>query len=274
MEGLLSSRKNPRIQFLDKLKKRSERDERGTYIIEGLRELQRAHRAQCLRELYACPSHFPSPEHETFLQELRAEAHIPLHEVSPYAFEKISLREGPDGLLGLGLPFEKKLEQITWSENPLLLGVEGIEKPGNLGALARSADAAGVDAFVVLNPRSDLRNPQCIRSSQGAVFSLPIALLSYAEWEAFSREKAWQWLVLSPRAETPFWSLDLRQPTALILGSEKEGLSSPWFQHPLATPARIPQRGISDSLNVSVAAAVVLYEALRQRRIFVSNAEG
>jgi TrmH family RNA methyltransferase len=273
MEGLLSSRKNPRIQFLDKLKKRSEREKHGTYLIEGLRELRRAHRAQCLQELYACPTHFPSPEHGIFLQELETEARIPLHEVSPYAFGKISLREGPDGLLGLGLPFEKQLEQIAWSENPLLLVVEGIEKPGNLGALARSADAAGVDAFVLLNPRSDLHNPQCIRASQGAIFSLPIALPPYGEWEAFSRDRAWQWLVLSPRAETPFWSLDLRRPTALILGSEKEGLSSPWFRHPLATPARIPQRGISDSLNVSVAAAVVLYEALRQREVPVANVE-
>ncbi|MDR3143663.1 MAG: hypothetical protein LBT57_02335 [Puniceicoccales bacterium] len=256
------------------MKKRSERDAHGTYIIEGLRELQRAHRAQCLRELYSCPSHFSSPEHGIFLHKLEAEASIPVYEVSPYAFEKISLREGPDGLLGLGIPFEKQLEQIAWSENPLLLGVEGIEKPGNLGALARSADAVGVDALVVLSPRSDLCNPQCIRASQGAIFSLPIALPSYSEWEAFSRDRAWQWIVLSPRAEIPFWSLDLRRPTAIILGSEKEGLSSPWFQDPLATPARIPQWGISDSLNVSAAAAIVLYEALRQRRAISSNAEG
>jgi len=266
MGDILSSRKDPRIAFLDRLKERSGREEHRACLVEGLRELRRAWQARCVREVYFCPHDFPSAEHGAFLRQLREASRIPLQEVSAYAFAKISRREGPDGLLGVGNFFGKKLKELVLSANPLLLVAERIEKPGNLGALVRSADSAGADALVLLEPRCDLYNPNAIRASQGAIFSLPVALSSYGEWKMFCQDRGWQWILLTPRAEVPFWSLDLRKPTALILGSEKDGLEEHWFEDPLSKRAQIPQCGVSDSLNVSVAAAVVLYEALRQRR--------
>jgi TrmH family RNA methyltransferase len=272
MEDILSSRKNPRIRFLDKLKKRSARDEHKVYLVEGLRELMRAYQARCLREIYCCPAYFSSPEHHTFQQRLLVEAIIPVYEVSAYAFEKISLREGMDGLMGIGLPLPKRDWQ--WLDHrtaPLVLVVEYIEKPGNLGAMMRSADAVGADAMIILDPSTDLYNPHCIRASQGAIFSIPVILTHFQEWERYGRTKKWQWVVLTPHAEVDFWSLDMRPATAIVLGSEKDGLADHWFQHPSSRSVKIPQRGMSDSLNVSVAAAVALYEAVRQRTYTAST---
>jgi TrmH family RNA methyltransferase len=143
--------------------------------------------------------------------------------------------------------------------------VENIEKPGNLGAVIRSADSAKVDAVVLLGTGTDLYNPHCIRASQGAIFSVPIFCSYYQEWERYSREREWQWVAMAPRGKADFWSIDMTRPTAIILGSEKEGLPEYWWEHSLSQSVKIPQHGISDSLNISVAAAVVLYEALRQR---------
>jgi TrmH family RNA methyltransferase len=269
MVDVISSRKNPRIQFLNALKKRSVREEHRAYLIEGLRELQRAYQAQQLREIYICPHYFSSPEHSTFQQQLLSEARIPCHEVSAYAFEKISLRAGTDGLLGVGIPLKCDWSRLALPENPLLLVVENIEKPGNLGALLRSADSAKADAVIILDPGTDLYNPNCIRASQGAIFSIPILLSHYQEWESYGRDRTWQWIVMTPHAEAHFWSVDMRRPTAIVLGSEKNGLRDHWFAHPSAKIVKIPQYGISDSLNVSVAAAVVLYEAVRQRHRWV-----
>ena len=169
MSDILSSRKNPRIQFLDKLKKRSARDEHEVYLVEGLRELMRAYQAHCLREIYCCPAYFSSPEHNAFQQRLLAEAIIPVYEVSAYAFEKISLREGMDGFIGIGLPLpERDWQWLDRLATPLVLVVEHIEKPGNLGAMMRSADAVGADAMIILDLSTDLYNPHCIRASQGA----------------------------------------------------------------------------------------------------------
>ncbi|MDR2420095.1 MAG: RNA methyltransferase [Puniceicoccales bacterium] len=266
MDDILSSRKNPRIQFLDKLKKRSARDEHKLYLVEGLRELMRAYQAHCLREIYCCPAYFSSPEYHAFRKHLLSEALIPVYEVSAYAFEKISLREGMDGLMGIGLPLPSRDWQLLdHLAAPLLLVVDHIEKPGNLGAMMRSADAVGADAMIVLDPSTDLYNPHCIRASQGAIFSIPVILTHFQEWEHYSQTKEWQWIVMTPHAKVDFWSIDMTRATAIILGSEKDGLADHWFQHSLSKSAKIPQRGLSDSLNVSVAAAVALYEAVRQR---------
>jgi TrmH family RNA methyltransferase len=118
---------------------------------------------------------------------------------------------------------------------------------------------------VLLGTGADLYNPHCIRASQGAIFSVPIFCSHYREWERYSRKKEWQWVAMTPHGEADFWSIDMTRPTAIILGSEKEGLQGYWWKHDLSKSVKIPQHGISDSLNISVAAAVVLYEALRQR---------
>jgi TrmH family RNA methyltransferase len=274
MGDTISSRKNPHIQFIDKLKKRAVRDQYRAYVVEGLRELKRAYQTQHLREIYFCPHYFSSQEHDAFLEQLSMESPIPHHEVSAYAFEKISLREGMDGLIGIGTPLKtlkKDLQQLALLDNPLILVAESIEKPGNLGAILRSADSAGVSAVVLLDPRTDLYNPNCIRASQGAIFSVPIIFSHYQEWEHYCREKEWQWIAMTPHAESHFWSIDMKQPTAIILGSEKDGLQENWFRHPLSKMVKIPHYGISDSLNVSVATAIVLYEAIRQRQSLSFN---
>ncbi|MDR0445383.1 MAG: RNA methyltransferase [Puniceicoccales bacterium] len=273
MGNIISSRKNPHIQFIDKLKKRAARDQYGAYIVEGLRELKRAYQTQHLREIYFCPHYFSSQEHGAFLQQLSTKSPVPQYEVSAYAFEKISLREGMDGFIGIGIPLKtlkSDLQQLVLFETPLILVAESIEKPGNLGAILRSADSAGVNAVVLLDPRTDLYNPNCIRASQGAIFSIPIILSYYQEWEYYCREKEWQWVVMTPHAESHFWSIDMKRPTAIILGSEKDGLRENWFRHPSSRMVKIPHHGISDSLNVSVATAIVLYEAVRQRTLYPS----
>lgn len=264
-DEVIQSRQNPRIQAVARLRDRSEREARGLFIAEGLRELSRALERQVgLGEVYFCPEIFRSVEAAELVSRCRL-AGVDCCEVGRSAFEKISGREGPDGLLGIAPTWDCSLGRLKLSANPLLLVAESVEKPGNLGALLRTADSAGCDALIVCDPITDVFNPNVVRSSQGAVFSVPVAVCSSAEVVAWMQSHGIRSLATSPAAPQSFWDVDCQGPIALLLGSEKDGLS-PFLLDSAQEKISIPQAGLSDSLNVSMAAGIVLFEVVRQRR--------
>ncbi len=264
-DEIIQSRQNPRVQAVARLRDRPEREARGRFIAEGLRELGRAlERKVKVEEIYFCPEMFRGSEAAELVSRCRS-AGIICCEVGRSAFEKMSGREGPDGLLGVAHTWECSLERLNLSDKPLLLVAESIEKPGNLGALLRTADSAGCEALIVCEPVTDVFNPNVVRSSQGAVFSVPVAVCTSEEAALWMKKKGVRTLATTPAATKTFWDVDCRGPVALLLGSEKDGLSNFWLEG-ADEKISIPQAGLSDSLNVSSAAAIVLFEAVRQRR--------
>ena len=266
MEDLyIQSRQNDQVKNLVKLRERKHRDRQSRFLVEGLREIGHALTAGFeITHLYYCTDFFPSERHATFISEQKAAARFPLIGMSPDAFTKASHREGPDGLMAIAVQQNNVLSDFKMSTPPLLLVLEGIEKPGNLGAILRSADGAGVDAVVLVDCVLDLYNPNAIRSSQGLLFALPIV--------STSRESLAQWLddnqiiccATTPDTEELHWDINYRQGIAIFMGSESDGLQPYWLDK-AAHKIRIPMAGQADSLNVAAAAAVCLYEARRQR---------
>jgi len=265
-DEVIHSRQNPRVQGVAKLRDRAVRDARGRFLVEGFRELSRAlERKVALEEIYFCPDLFKDvPASQALLGSARA-AGIALCELGDAAFDKVSGREGPDGLLGVAETWEVSLARLALGKDPLVLVAEAVEKPGNLGALLRTADSAGCAALIVCDPVTDLFNPNVIRASQGAAFSVPVSVASSPDAIAWAKAKGLRILATTPDGAKPLWDVDARGPVALVMGSEKDGLAPAWLA---AADARvfIPQAGLSDSLNVATAAAVCLFEAVRQRR--------
>lgn len=262
---IISSSQNERIKRLVALgHKRRDRQEAGVMLVEGHDELAVAvaHGVR-VRELYVCPELMGETGRSDLLQRVRT-AGAEVIEVSRPVFEKVAYREGPDGWLAVVPTIETDLDALKLSEAPLVLVCEGIEKPGNLGAMLRTAVAVGVDAVVVAGA-TDVANPNVVRASKGAVFAVPVA--------AASREKVLAWLkghnvrlvAAVPRAETVMWQADLASGgVAVAIGAEHEGLSDELLAA-ADVRVQIPMRGEIDSLNASVSAAVLLYEAARQR---------
>lgn len=264
-EAYIQSRQNEQIKNLVKLHERKHRDRQSCFLIEGLRELNHAIEAGIeILTIYFCPEHFPSDKHHILIDDQRAAGQCTLIRLSEEAFEKASHREGPDGLIALARQQGNCLEDLPLSKTPLLLIIEGIEKPGNLGAILRSADGAGIDAVILVDCVLDLYNPNAIRSSQGLIFALPIVHVD--------REMALQWLkqnnihtiATTPSTEKLHWNVDYRESTALLMGSESHGLSDFWLEN-ASERIRIPMLGQADSLNIAAATALCLYEARRQR---------
>jgi TrmH family RNA methyltransferase len=244
---------------------RAHREAQGRFLVEGRREIERAlARAGTIEEIYFCPEYFRPTQGDALL-EIAARAGVPLCQLAPPAFEKASLREGPDGLLAVARSWTLALGELTLSSTPLLLVVERVEKPGNLGALLRSADAAGVDGVIVCDPATDLFNPRVVRNSQGTLFSLPVAVAAAPAARDFLREKKAKIVATMPDTEKTYWDVDFRGPAAVAVGGEKDGLTAFWLDA-ADEKARIPMRGGADSLNVAAAATLVLFEAARQRR--------
>ena len=266
-EEFIQSRQNPRVKALQKLQDRAGRRKLGLFAIEGLRELSRAVETIEVDEIYFCPEFFKSEGHSAFVDKIRAEGRIELCRLSEGAFEKVSNREGCDGLLGVAKQWGGQLADIALDEakNALILVADGIEKPGNLGALMRSADALGADALVITNPVSDIFNPAVIRASQGAFFSVQTAVSMPAEVSYWLKQHNISAYGAHLGAQKFLWQADLKSPVAIVMGCEKDGLGEDWSLL-LDQRIKIPMSGMSDSMNVNVAAAVCLYEALRQRR--------
>ncbi len=184
--------------------------------------------------------------------------------VTRAVFEKISYRDNPDGWLGI-FPIPKtSLEDLELSASPLVIVAESVEKPGNLGAILRTADAAHVDALLVCDPRVDLWNPNVVRASRGAVFTVPTVEVDSSSALDWLKSKGIRVLAATPSAEILFTNIDLKQPTAIAVGTEDEGLTDFWMDN-ADLKVLIPMMGRVNSLNVSIATALITYEAVRQR---------
>ena len=190
---------------------------------------------------------------------------VNLTELSEAAFKVLSYRENPDGIIAVAERQEKRLTDLKLPKDALVVVVEGLEKPGNLGALLRTADGVGAHALFVTGRGTDLENPNVVRSSMGSVFSLPTLAVNSAELLSWLLREQFLLIATTPHTDTLYWDADLTGRTAILLGAEHSGLSPAW----LATgqPVRIPMQGRADSLNVATAGALLLYEALRQRHV-------
>ena len=186
--------------------------------------------------------------------------------VNRAVFEKMSYRENPDGWMAVFPIPHTALEDVELSDVPLVIVAESVEKPGNLGAILRTADAARVDALLVCDPRVDLWNPNVIRASRGAVFSVPTVECDNASALAWLKGGRIQILAATPSAEQVYSEINLRQPVAIAVGTEDEGLSTFWMSQ-ADVRVKIPMQGMVNSLNVSVSTALIVYEAVRQRNV-------
>jgi TrmH family RNA methyltransferase len=264
----LSSPQNPRIKQLLKLQQKSaERRALGLTLVEGLRELTIAVEAGvAVATIYTC---FELAG-DTGVAELKAlfvgHKDAPeWFEVTRPVFEKVAYREGSDGLLAVLKTPARTLADLRLPKNPLIVVLEAVEKPGNLGAILRTADAAPVDAVLIGDPRTDLFNPNAIRASIGCIFTVPTVAAPIADVLAFLKEKGIRTYAaaLTPEAHS-YLACDFRPPTALVLGTEADGLT-PATRQACDETIIIPMMGRIDSLNVSVAGAVLAFEAVRQR---------
>jgi TrmH family RNA methyltransferase len=275
----ITSPQNPRLKQLVKLRDRRPRDEADLFLIEGYRELKRALAAGVKpRELYCSPDWFLG-ENEPALIDGAQRAGAQVFELSKEAFAKVSYRDRPDGLLAVAPQWHHALADLDKKVGegpaptggskarlaaPLLLVVEAIEKPGNLGTLLRGADAAGVVAVIVCDPVTDIFNPNVVRSSTGVLFSMPVVAAGNAEVRTWLRTHGIRAVATTPAAPALYTSSDLRGPLAIIMGSEQYGLSEFWLNESDLL-VRIPMAGQADSLNVAMAAIITLFEAVRQR---------
>jgi TrmH family RNA methyltransferase len=265
-EPYIQSRQNDQVKNLVKLRERKHRDRQERFLVEGHREIGHAIGAGFeVEDLYYCPEFFPGENHASFISEIRKQGRLQITRLSEDAFRKASLREGPDGLLAVARQQANVLAQLKLPKDPLLLVLEGIEKPGNLGAILRSADGAGVDAIILVDCVLDLYNPNAIRSSQGLIFALPIIQTQRETLRGWLGQQNIKSCASTPDTSLLHWDVDLRGPSAIFMGSESDGLSDYWLQY-AGEKIRIPMQGRADSLNVAAAATVCLYEARRQRQ--------
>jgi TrmH family RNA methyltransferase len=261
MAPLITSLQNPMVKQLVKLRQRRERDRHQLMLIDGARALRLAlHTAWPLTTIYVA-DHL-AHVHRDLLQRARA-AGVPLQEVTAAVFHKIGYGDNPDGVLGVAAQPSAALARLPRVSTPLYVITEGLEKPGNLGAILRSADAAGVTGLIVCDSRTDIWNPNVIRASQGAFCTVPVAVTTAPEARAWLLQRQIQMLAAMPTAQRLYTEIDLCLPSALILGAEHSGVSTTWQGD---TPLRIPMAGQIDSLNVAQAASIILFEAVRQRR--------
>jgi RNA methyltransferase, TrmH family len=263
----IDSSKNPTIKALAELKERKGRESQQRYLIEGSRETLRALQGgEHMQMLLICPGLVDEQRAES--RELKAKAEgekIEILELSKAAFEKLSLRQNPDGIIAVAAIQKKILADVTLKENTLVLVIDGLEKPGNIGALLRSADAVNVDAVFVSGAGTDLYNPNVIRSSMGSLFSRPVLAIETNELLSFLHSKHFKIVAATPHTKNLYWHEDFTKSTAIILGTEHEGLSKTWLEA-ATSQVTIPMSGLADSLNVATAGALLLYEALRQRQ--------
>jgi TrmH family RNA methyltransferase len=261
---LLSSLANPRVKDVVRLRQRSHRDELNLMLIEGYRELKRAlDNGYRPSQLFTCPEFFMGT-HEGALIARAREARAEHVHCTRDVFAKMSARDRPDGLLAVGPQIRLRLADLRLPPNALVVVAEAIEKPGNLGTILRSSDAAGVHAVVVCDRCTDINNPNVVRASIGTLFSLPVVEATTEETLAFLREHGFKVLAATPHADQLYTAPDLTGPTAVVVGSEQYGLTETWLNAADAR-VRIPMLGQCDSLNVAAATTILLFEAARQR---------
>ncbi|MFH1497839.1 MAG: RNA methyltransferase [Verrucomicrobiota bacterium] len=267
----ITSLQNPRVKQLVKLRDRRPRDEAGVFLIEGYRQILRAlDKSIAITELYVCPDWFLGENEGALIARAEA-AGAQVFELSKDAFAKVAYRERPDGLLAVAPQWRRTLADLDAlvaargaGHAPFLLVVEAIEKPGNLGTILRSADAAGVDALIVCDPVTDLFNPNVVRASTGVLFSVPVIIASSTEVREWLRAAGVRSVATTPSATDLYTDTDLCGPLAIVMGSEQYGLSDYWLAE-ADQRVVIPMAGQADSLNVAMATIITLFEAVRQR---------
>lgn len=255
----IESVQNIKIKQIQRLKKNHERKKTGLFIIEGKEELRKALLSKINLE-YIFLSLDILKEIPDFLKEKQDQIFL----VSEEIFKKISYRENSEGVLAVAKRQELKLKDIELKENALILILESLEKPGNLGAILRTADAGGIDALIICDSHTDIYNPNVIRASIGAVFNLPLVLSKKEEVFLWLKKNKIKSFATSPRAKINYTQENFKDSLALIIGTEHEGLSEDCLRR-ADKQIKIPMFGKSDSLNASVSTAIIVYEIIRQR---------
>ena len=257
---------NPKIKKLVQLRNRKDRDQSHETIIEGYRELLRAVESNVrLSEFYFCPDLLKQYDREGLLDKV-LKLKIPMYEVHQPVFEKAAYGDRKEGCIAVASPVAWKLNDLKLPEQSCVVVVEKVEKPGNLGAMLRVCDGAGVDAVIVCEPKTDIYNPNAIRASVGTIFSVNVAAATNEEARNFLKAKKFKICATTPAAEQIYSKENLAPPLAIVVGSEDEGLTDFWIKN-ADVRVKIPMNGKADSLNVSVSTAILLYEALRQREL-------
>lgn len=261
MEQIISLQ-NPRIKNIVKLSKAKERKSQNIFVLEGARELTLALSSDYeLDSVFICWDIFSKSDYPQVLDNIPN--HLK-HEVSSSVFEKIAYREGSDGLISLMKPKSHNLSDLNVKETPFIIVLESVEKPGNLGAILRTADASKVDAVIICDPLTDIYNPNAIRSSVGCIFTVPTAVCTSEQALSWLHENKIKSFAAELTASNWYHETDYRQPSAIVMGTEADGLTSFWLDN-ADKRIKIPMRGKIDSLNVSVSTAIITFEAMRQR---------
>ncbi|MCZ8344494.1 MAG: RNA methyltransferase [Leptospira sp.] len=270
----ITSFSNPKIKWVSGLKDKKNRDEEGKFFIEGFREITKAIAGSRTSPFPTLPIKFNSLyiSPECFLgeneEELIKRTDCPIYELPRKVFEKISYRDRPDGLIAVA---ETPKTDLDWGKfpnlqiNPILI-IEGVEKPGNLGTILRTAEGAGVGLVIVTDPRIDLFNPNVVRASTGTIFTIPIFTSELSTLVEELKRREYQILAVTPEGKTLYSKVDMKLPSAFLFGSEQYGLSQIAKENSKDT-VFLPMFGEADSLNLAMSCGIVLYESIRQRNL-------
>ena len=262
-ENVITSLQNSKVKRLVLLQQKSaERRKAGVFVVEGQREMEHCLEADyVLDSVFYCPSLMAESGTEFVARHASPSMSF---EVTEEVYDKIAYRGSTEGIIALVRERKLTLDELKLSKQPLIIVLESVEKPGNLGAVLRSADAAQADAVVVCDPLTDLYNPNLIRSSIGAIFTIPCVACTSDECIAFLKARGIRILTAQLQDSRFYYDTDMRCGTAIVMGTESTGLTDTWRKAADAH-IRIPMLGRLDSLNVSVSAAILLFEAVRQR---------
>jgi TrmH family RNA methyltransferase len=270
MRRPITSPQNQRIKAAVRLRSRKARKASGQFLIDGLNEIRQAVEAHVdIAEAFICPTLCTTDTASRLADDLRL-AGVDAIDVARPVWDKLAYGNRQDGIVAVARAKATDLDALAPQPNDLLVVVEGLEKPGNLGAILRTANAVGATALIVADGVTDIYNTNTIRASLGAVFHVPVATASGSAVRDWLNLRLLRRYVARVDATTRYWHADLTQPCALVLGSEAHGLSPAWDSEAY-TPICIPMAGNVDSLNVASAAAVLLYEAYRQRHVRPQN---
>jgi TrmH family RNA methyltransferase len=260
----ITSPQNQRVKDAVRLRHGRHRQKQRRILIDGAREIARAIGGGAnLLEVFVCENLCTSDDEKQLLAMLPNSGAEVLH-VTRGIFEKLAFGHRAEGVLAVAEMPRPKLDDLRLPRDPLVAVLEGVQKPGNVGAVLRSADATGISAVIVADAATDLYNPNAIRASLGTIFTVPLCAAEASDVLAWLRRLELSMVAARVDGSVPYTEVDFRRPTAIVLGSEAEGLSDVWHTGDV-TPVRLPMLGAADSLNVSATAAVLFYEALRQR---------
>ncbi|QSH42173.1 RNA methyltransferase [Lentisphaerota bacterium ZTH] len=260
----ITSGQNARVKHAVKLRNRRAREKENLTLLEGYRELTRGREyGMKIREVFCSPQMFLGSNEMSLLNELETDG-VPVMEVPDFLLEKMAYRDRPEGLIAVAEMRQHKLADLPVRPGGLYIVAEAVEKPGNLGSILRSADAAGVDGLIICNKCTDIYNPNVIRASTGALFSVPLAEAASEEAIEWLRKNNIKSLAATPHAEKIYTNVDMKQAIAIVVGTEQHGLTDVWLSKADINVC-IPMLGKIDSLNVATAATILLYEAARQR---------